>query len=76
MVSGRRIGSKVKLTPFGKKLYPQFAGKVGKVIKRDILTKGHGIASGLQGSYRVAYWIRWTGEKRNYLMSSGWLTKA
>lgn len=76
MALGRRIGSKVKLTPFGKKLYPQWAGKVGKVIKRDILTKGHGLARGLRSPYKVNYWIRWEGEKRDYLMSSDWLTKA
>ena len=74
--AGRRVGSKVRLTPFGKKVYPQFANKVGRITRKEILTVGHGLARGLKSPYKVSYWIRWEGEKRDYLMGSEWLIKA
>lgn len=74
--AGRSIGSKVKLTPFARKVYPQFAGKVGRITKKDILTKGHGLARGLRSQYHIGYWVRFEGENRDYLLGAGWLMKA
>lgn len=76
MEVGRRVGSKVKLTPFGRKLYPQWANKVGKVTKREILSKGKGLAWGQRAKYVVSYRVRWEGEGRDYLLSSKNLRKA
>ncbi len=74
--AGRRIGSRVKLTPFGKKLYPQWANKTGKITKKEILTVGHGLAYGQRARYVVSYRVRWGAEKRDYLLSSSNLTGA
>ena len=76
--AGRKIGSKVKLTPFARKLYPQFAGKVGRVTRKVILTKGHGLMPSAYRSvpYKVSYFVRFTGEKRDYLLGSEWLMNA
>lgn len=67
---GRRVGSKVKLTAFGRKLYPQWKDMVGQITKREILTVGHGLAYGQRAKYVVSYRVRWGKEKRDYLMSS------
>lgn len=69
-IVGRRVGSKVKLTAFGKRLYPQWKDAVGKITKREILTVGHGLAWGQRARYVVSYRVRWGNEKRDYLMSS------
>ena len=54
---GRRIGSKVKLTPSAGKLYPQLAGKTGRIIKRKILTVGKGLSPAYH-SYRISYFMK------------------
>ena len=72
---GRRIGSRVKLTPFGRKLHPRFASKVGRITKREVLTKGHGLSPAYH-SYRISYFVRFDGENRDYLLGSDLLMKA
>lgn len=74
--AGRRIGSKVQLTTIGKTVYPQWAGKVGRITRKEILTVGHGLARGQRARYAVSYWVRWEGEKRDYFLGSPWLKKA
>jgi len=73
--AGRKIGSKVRLTPFSRKLYPQFAHKTGKIVGKEVLTVGKGLTYGQHG-YRVAYRVRFESEKRDYLLSAGHLMKA
>ena len=73
--AGRKIGSKVRLTPFSRPLYPRFAHKVGKIAGKEILTVGKGLAYGQRG-YRVAYRVQFEGEKRNHLLSAMHLMKA
>ncbi len=73
---GRRIGSKVRLTPWGRKLHPQFAGRIGKITKREILTRGHGLARGAYRSYKISYLVRFEGANRDYLLGSDLLMKA
>jgi len=75
-MAGRQIGSKVKLTPFARKLYPQFANKTGKIVKREILTHGRGLAYPVSAKYVVSYRVRWNGDSRDYLLSSVSLVKA
>ena len=67
---GRRVGSKVKLTAFGRKLYPQWKEMIGKITKREILTVGRGLAWGQRARYVVSYRVRWGNEKRDYLLGS------
>ncbi len=76
MATGRRIGSKVKLTPSARRIYPQFAGKTGKITKREILTPGHGLARGVYKGYRVSYFVRVEGERRDYFLGADLLMKA
>ncbi len=73
---GRRIGSKVKLTPKARKLYPDLAGHVGKITKREILTPGHGLAVGAYKGYRISYYVRFDGKTRDYLLGADHLMKA
>ena len=73
---GRRIGSKVKLTPAARKLYPQFSDKTGRITGREVLTQGHGLARGSYHSYKISYNVRWDGDKRDYFLGSEHLTKA
>jgi len=75
-VQGRRIGSKVKLTPRARRLYPQFAGKLGRIRKREILTRGHGLAPGAYHSYKISYFVRFEGENRDYFLGADHLMKA
>ncbi len=72
---GRRIGSKVKLTPFARTTYPQFAGKVGRIVKRVVLTVSKGLSPAYR-SYRIGYFVRFDGEKRDYFLGSNHLMKA
>lgn len=63
----------VKLTRTAERHYPQFKGKVGRITKkREILTKGHGIMS---GHHAVSYWVRFSGESRDYFLSGRWLKR-
>ena len=72
-MTGRKIGSYVRLTPFARKLYPQDANKLGTITKRVILTHGNGLAYFVKARYQVSYFVRWQGEDRDYLYSSRWL---
>ncbi len=76
MKQGRKIGSRVKLTPRARRLYPQFAGKVGRVTGREVLTQGHGLMRGAYHSYRISYFVQFDGGKRDYLLGSDLLVKA
>jgi hypothetical protein len=73
---GRRAGSKVKLTPAARKLYPDLANRVGTIVKSEILTQGHGLARGAYHSYRISYFVRFEGMNRNYFIGSDNLMKA
>lgn len=64
--AGRKIGSKVKLSAFGSRLYPEFRNRTGKIVDKEILTVGHGLARGLRTRYSVNYRIRWHGATRDY----------
>ncbi len=70
MAAGRRRGSKVRLTPFGVSLYPQFKGMVGRITVRQVQTVGHGLAFGQRARYKVSYFVRWGDQKRDYLLAS------
>jgi len=74
-MAGRRIGSKVRLTAIGKKLYPRWANAVGRIIERLVLTVGYSEAPGKR-RYVVAYRVKWGKEKRDYLLGSIYLRKA
>lgn len=76
--AGRRIGSRVKLTPAARRYYPQFSGKVGKITGKQILKKGDGLMRSAYRSvpYKLAYFVRFTGESRDYLLGADHLTKA
>lgn len=74
--AGRRIGSKVKLTPFARRLYPQFAHKVGKIVGKEVQTIGRGLAYGQRARYKIAYRVKFASEKRAYLLGAEHLTKA
>lgn len=76
MAVGRKIGSKVKLTPAARKLYPQYAGKIGRITKREILTPGHGLMRSAYKGYRVSYFVRFEGERRDYFFGANHLMKA
>ena len=71
---GRKVGSRVKLTAFGCKLHPDLAGLTGKVTRREVLTRGHGLSPAYH-SYRISYFVRFSGKTRDYLMDSRLLTK-
>ena len=75
--AGRRIGSRVKLTPAARKLYPQFAGKTGKITGKQILKKGDGLMPSAYRSvpYKVSYFVRFDGEGRDYLLGADHLMK-
>ncbi len=75
--AGRRIGSRVKLTPFARKLYPQLVGKIGRITNKEILTKGQGLIRSAYRfvPYKVAYYVRFSGESRDYLLGSDSLMK-
>jgi len=73
---GRKVGSRVKLTPYAWRLYPQFAGKVGRITKREVLTRGHGLLARAYHSYRIAYFVRFAGESKDYFLSAQHLTGA
>lgn len=74
--AGRRIGSRVKLTPYARKLYPQFSGKVGKITGKQVLKKGDGLMPSVYRSvaYKLAYFVRFSGENRDYLLGADHLT--
>jgi len=76
--AGRKVGSRVKLTPYAGKIYPRFAGKVGRVTGKQILKKGDGLMPSAYRSvpYKVAYFVRFNGEKRDYLLGAEDLMKA
>lgn len=77
--AGRRVGSKVKLTPFARRIYPQFHGKIGRIVAREIHTQGHGmmrVFGGKGARYTIAYYIRWEGEPRDYILGANWLQTA
>jgi len=75
---GRKVGSKVKLTSWARKIYPQFVGKVGVVRGKEILTKGHGLMRSAYRNvpYKLNYWVRFEGEKRDYFLGADCLTSA
>jgi hypothetical protein len=74
--AGRRIGSKVKLSPFGAKLYPQWKGYTGKIVRKEVQTVGHGLAYGQRAKYVIGYWVRWEGAGRDYLLGAENLRKS
>ena len=76
--AGRRIGSRVKLTPFARKLYPEFSSKTGRITGKQVLKKGDGLARSAYQSvpYKLAYFVRFSGESRDYLLGADHLMKA
>ena len=76
--AGRKIGSRVKLTPFARRVYPQLVGKVGRITKKMVLTKGQGLMPSAYRSvpYKLSYFVRFAGENRDYLLGSDWLASA
>ena len=76
--AGRKIGSQVKLTPLARKLHPQFSSKVGKITGKQILKKGDGLMRSAYRSvpYKIAYFVRFPGEGRDYLLGADLLMKA
>ena len=75
--AGRKVGSRVKLTFLAERLYPQFSGKVGKITGKQILKKGDGLMRSAYRSvpYKIAYFVRFTGESRDYLLGADHLIK-
>ena len=74
--AGRRVGSKVRLTASSKRVYPQFANKVGQIREKEILTVGDGLAYGQRARYNINYRVRWAGQKRDYWLGASDLTAA
>lgn len=74
--AGRKIGSRVKLSTFGSRLYPEFRGRTGKIVDKELLTVGHGLAYGQRAKYVVSYKIRWQGAGRDYWLSARNVTGA
>jgi len=76
--AGRKVGSRVKLTPIAMRYYLQFSGKTGKITGKQILKKGDGLMRSAYQSvpYKLAYFVRFSGESRDYLLGADKLMKA
>lgn len=74
--AGRKIGSKVKLSTLGSRLYPEFRDRTGKIVDKQILTVGDGLAYGQRARYMVNYKVRWQGAARDYWFGARSVTGA